>query len=430
MIDIREFGAVGDGTTNDTQAIQQAFDKGSERREAVLVPAGTFLTGTLHLRNHLHIELAAGSRLLGSPDAGDYEFDPNPNRKEGLRIYLLWGQNLDDVVITGEGTIDGNGREFWQDVFYFDDAPDVDRYKDVDSGYEIYRILKPKDPRPCLLYMENCRNITLEKFKIVNSAVYTVWLLGCTHILIQNLTVRNMRKGPNTDILDLDCSSDIVVRHCDLDAGDDCIALKSDIYRLGCDKYCGDILVEDCTLRTPTCGIRIGYEGDGDIRNCTFRRLKFIDSRHAVNIVSITPGKLPGSGLVIEKGCAIYDMVFEDFTVRNSAQVFYVWAGDGGNTGKFGGSIRNLVFRNITAEQLWGSYFGSTTFPCISDISFQNVKITQLKPLAPQSPDYIPGNWASNELGAVLTLKGVHNFTIDSASALIAPKDTLLIQMS
>lgn len=415
MVSVRDFNACGDGKTLDTAAVQKAIDYGAERGEKVVLPSGVYRCGTLFLRSNLHLELAEGAVLKGSGDIADYIRDTRVNART-LRFYFLWGKNIENVRISGTGTIDGSGRSFWEDIYFSGRVDDGT----ISCDPQEYDVLKPKSARPCVIYCENCRNLEFTGFTIVNSPSYTVWCLGCSKGVIEKLTVRNPRNGPNTDVMDIDCSQDFIIRKCDLAAGDDCIALKSDVSRLGRYAACEKITVEDCRLESATCAIRIGYEGDGPIRNCVFRDLEIINTRQGIDILSVAPGKGPSTEIIT--GTPVNNIRFENITMRNTAIAIFIWAGNLEGTTTYAAAIHDLTFRNIDAETLDGSYIGSRSGSLIRNLRFENFKMTVARELHEETnADFLPSHWGGRDFGAALWLRGVDDVAFDRDSEINVP---------
>ena len=147
---------------------------------------------------------------------------------------------------------------------------------------------------------------------------YTIWAIGCDNVVIDGITIRNPHDGPNTDGIDIDCCSDVRISNCSIDGGDDAIAIKSDAYQLGEDKPCENVVVTNCVLcSVPACGVRIGYEGDAVIRNCTFSNLTIFDTDIGLDMVSILPAR-PN----ILKGTRCENILFDNIVMRNVNQAF------------------------------------------------------------------------------------------------------------
>lgn len=214
IYNIMDYGATGDGKTDDAQAIQKAINACSEAGGGtVLVPSGhTFLCGPFKLASHIELHLAPNSRLLANPDESIYtESAFGANRGEGM----MWisGKDLKNVSITGTGTLDGNGVSFMG--------------KELEDSYE----LKPVtdfDPRPHLLTLTNVQKLVIRDISVRNSAYWSVHLIGCRNAMIDGITILNDLKIRNGDGIDIDHSKDVRISNCFIESGDDCICLKTD----------------------------------------------------------------------------------------------------------------------------------------------------------------------------------------------------------
>ena len=182
VYNIMDFGAKGDGTTDDSPALQAAIDACSEAGGGtVLVPAGhTFLCSPFRLASYVDLHLEPNSCLLANPDESVYtESAFGENRGEGM----MWisGKDLKNVSITGTGTIDGNGVSFMG--------------KELEDSYE----LKPVtdfDPRPHVLTLTNIEKLVIRDITIRNSAYWTVHLIGCRDASIDGISRRRHRRRP------------------------------------------------------------------------------------------------------------------------------------------------------------------------------------------------------------------------------------------
>ncbi len=405
MINVKDFGAAGDGARLETEALQRAIDAG----DRVLFPAGTYRTGTLKLHSNLTLHFEEGCRIVGSENIGDYIAD-TAKWAGSQHHYLFWGDAVDNVRLEGPGTIDGSGRAFWEDTF-FNGKKFVEPFV-----YEIenHQILRPKHPRPTLLYFENSTNLTFTGIKLGNAAAYTLWCLGCEHVLIDGVTIRNPYYGPNTDALDIDCCRNVEIRHCDIMAGDDCVALKSDNCRLGRMQPCEDIHVHDCRFSSSTCGVRIGYEGDAPIRRVVMRNLEIYDTRQGLDIVSIAPGKQPFTEIIT--GTPISDILFENIRMHNVVQPIYFWAGNGNGVNTYAASICNIRVRNLEAGTVTASsYIGTREGTAIHEIELTDISI-HMKREKPAEIVEIPSNWYSGNMKAVLNLRGIDGITLTNVN--------------
>ena len=357
-------GAKGDGVANDTAIIQKAIDALPEKG-TLIIPPGQYRCGGLKLKSRMTLRLAAGAELIGSGNIDDYISWGHLQRSTyGLGWAMLFGHDIEDVTIEGPGTINGSGQLFWT----YDGERSGDKFDQLTDGWKVYR---PNKKRPVPILLHTCRNVVLRDFLIVNSPAFTVWTLGCDKILIDTLTVRNHRYGPNTDVLDIDCCADVLIRNCDLDAGDDTIALKSNSDLLGKNKDCERITVENCRLSSSTCAVRTGYEGNSRIRDCVFRNIKIVNSRNGFNFVSVVPEHKSSP----YRGTRIENMVFENVTMEEVGRPFFVWSGSvlPEDNHKYIGFIRNIVFRNMKINSVDASFFGGDN---VSDITLENIDIS------------------------------------------------------
>jgi polygalacturonase len=180
VYDIQTYGATGDGKTDDAPAIQKAINSCSEAGGGVvLIPAGhTFLTGPFDLKSNIELRVANGATLLANPDENVYTKSAfRDNQGEGT----IWigGDNVQNVTLTGSGTIDGNGISFMG--------------KELDDSYEL-KPFKIKDPRPHLLTIVAGHHIDIHNLVVRNSAYWTVHLVGCDDVTISDLTLLNSVK--------------------------------------------------------------------------------------------------------------------------------------------------------------------------------------------------------------------------------------------
>ncbi len=414
VVNITETGAKGDGVFDNTGAIRKAVDiikdAGGGR---IIIPPGIYLAGTVDLCSHLELHLESGAVLKAIPDIAAFPRDSNPNAKT-LNHYFLRINKAEDIVISGSGTIDGSGPSFWHREYYNPELPPLADTEDAPDKVEVpvflYNVLKPQDDRVAVIYATDSREITIRDIKIKDASAFTVWLIGCEEITIHNIHVHNRRSGPNTDVLDIDCSRRVRISDCSISAGDDCIALKSDPHRTGTPFACEDITVTNCVLSSSTCAIRIGYEGDAPIRDCVFTNLVLTDCRHGIDMVSIAP---VCPTLTIEHGTPIERIIFSNIVMRNAGQAIFVWAGNEYPRDTYAGFIRDIRFSGICADCVSTSWIGSAIPGAIRDISFEDVKITTAEWLAAAAepdPLAIPSHWGGPWKAGALILNGISAF--------------------
>lgn len=246
--DIRDYGALADGKTLNTQAIQAAIDAVAQAGGGtVLVPPGTWLTGTINLCSNLVFELAAGAVLLGSPNLSDYQCKTWGHHGDRTPWHLLYAGNAANVTIQGRGTIRGNGKAFWN----------PQRASD-------WHFWSTDHHRPSpMVEIEDCRQVLIQDVVIEDSAGWTLHLYNSRHVRIQGLTIRNTFFGPNSDGIDLTGCQDVLIQGCDIATGDDAIALKTTDPSDPCER----IVITGCLLQTTCVAVRIGFESKQDFRD-------------------------------------------------------------------------------------------------------------------------------------------------------------------
>ncbi|MDR0337897.1 MAG: hypothetical protein LBI18_12485 [Planctomycetaceae bacterium] len=188
---VTDFGAVGDGETLNTKVLQSVIDACSNAGGGtVRFAPGTFLSGTLFLKDNVTLSLDTGAVLLGSKNKEDYIPIPRTNIREQPAFhfidgsFLLYAENVKNVTIEGRGTINGNGNSFWHDEM-------LSRH-----------VRKPKEWRPrALICFVLSQNIALRDVTLSDSPTYTFWSIACEDINIHGVRIINPQKGPNTDDL-------------------------------------------------------------------------------------------------------------------------------------------------------------------------------------------------------------------------------------
>ena len=360
---VRDFGAVGDGTTLDTEAIQKAIDKCSTSGGGcVCFSPGVYLSGTVFLKDNVRLVLEVNSVLRGSPRPEDYPaiarknihgnpaFNVPPFSGGG---FLIYADGVKNASIEGRGTIDGQGAEFW--------------FKEMISSW----VRKPKPKRPrALIGIVNSDSLLFRDVRLINSPCFTLWLIGCDNVNIDGITILNPQEGPNTDGIDIDCCNDVRISNCSIYGGDDAIAIKSDAGLLGKDKPCENITVTNCVLSGgAACGVRLGYEGDSIIRNCTFSNLTIVDTENGLDILSVLPGQP-----TILKGSRCENISFNNVVMRNVNQAIYFWMGNlaGGETQVH---LKNIIVSNVIAESRSGSYIGGFPQKQVESVTLSNIRL-------------------------------------------------------
>lgn len=286
--DVRAFGAIGDGKRLDTGAINAAIRASArEGGGTVEFPPGVYLTGTIEVLSNITLHLQAGARILGSPNPSDYRSIDRST--EGRSSSLILAQGAENIAILGPGSIDGNGRSFVMQPRqphppgFFDPAATrqgkafFDRNQENRDGPD--RMLE----RPgVLVLLVECRALALRGLSVVDAPNWCIHLAGCRSAVLAGLTVRNSLRIPNADAIDLSSSRDVSVTDCNLEAGDDGIAVSpcADGYSPG---VAENITVSNCVITSRSAGVRLGWAAR-DIRHLRFERLVIRDSNRGIGI--------------------------------------------------------------------------------------------------------------------------------------------------
>jgi polygalacturonase len=271
-LNVRAFGATGDGKTRDTAAFQKALDAcAAAGGGKVAVPAGDYLIGSIELKSNTTLWLEKDAKLLGSPDLADYPVIKV--RWEGRWIdghrALISAAKAEHIAVVGPGHVAGN--------------PTL-------GGRQMPR-------RPAVIEPIDCRDVRLEGFSASQQRMWTIHPTYCEDVVVRNLTIRSV--GGNSDGVDVDSCKHVRIEGCDIESGDDCIAIKSgrgmEGYRLA--RATEDVLISNCTLGDNIFAcIGIGSETSGGIRNVRIEHCKFTFAKtYAIYIKS-----RPGRGAFIE----------------------------------------------------------------------------------------------------------------------------------
>jgi polygalacturonase len=290
VCDVTAYGAKGDGVTKDTHAIQDAIDAcAAKGGGTVRLPSGTFLTGPIVLKNHITLEVDAGVTLLGSQDKADYP-EVQELREPALQP-LLSAANAEHIIIRGGGTIDGNGKPWWDAVYAHR----------AGSNF-------PAAMRPRLILFDHCKHVLIENMTIQNSASWQVVPYYSDDVVIRNGKILAPARSPNTDGIDPFSSSHVTISHMTIDTGDDNIAIKSGQPNSpGPDSPSTDIVITDCTFLHGH-GMSMGSEIAGGVQRVRARRIHFQGTASGVRIKSNR-----------DRGGDIGNFDFRDLTMENVA---------------------------------------------------------------------------------------------------------------
>ncbi len=381
---IRDYGAVGDGKTLDTVAIQKTIDAcAAAGGGTVRFTKGTWLSGSLFLKSRVHIQLDQNAVLLGSTRKEDYKYVDYydrkylniPEDKTSSAAYLIYADGVENITIKGSGIIDGNGETFWT--------------KPKTKNYQVWDV--PSWRPRALICIVRSRFLTFQDITLRNSPTYTIWTMKCEDLAFHHLTIKNPIYGPNTDGLDIDCCRRVVISDCNITGGDDSVAIKSDSGPFGAEEFaCEDISVSNCVFCAgPACGVRIGYEGDSIIRNCSFSNITIWNSDLGIDLVSI----LPPPRYSIKHGSRIENITFSNLTMRNVGNPIHFWLNNQIPLEKPTIYMRNISISNMVAECSQCCYIGGYADQNIEKIYLSNIRLIPTGTCSPELPATALPNW-------------------------------------
>lgn len=369
---IDEFGAIANEEFVNTEAITNTIKECKlNGGGTIYIPTGKYKTGSIRLYSNMTLFLEAGAELFFVNDVE--EFPIIYTRWEGTEMDCyqpcIYGQDGQNIRVTGYGTVNGNGHVWWQ------------RFRDQTLAY----------PRPTLISFVNVKQVEISNIKVMNSPSWTLHPLQCENVNIDNVTIKNPKDSPNTDGIDPESCSGVRITNCYIDVGDDCIAIKSGIETADALVPCKNIEIVNCTMIHGHGGVVIGSEMSGSVKNVVISNCCFQDTDRGIRFKS-----LRGRGGVVE------DIVINNIIMENIVCPFimnlYYNCGSGGNLDIAGIKeslpitvetpiIRNVVITNIIAKEVSvaGFFYGLAEMP-IDTVYFHNIRVDIKKEDIPVLP--------------------------------------------
>lgn len=369
-----DFGAKGNGVTDDASAIQKTIDACSQAGGGNVVFSAnhTFLSGPVELKSNVNIVLETHSVWKANPDESIYRKSAF-GKNEGEGMMWIWAKDIENLSFSGHGTIHGNGIQFMRAELF--------------DSYE----LKPVttfDPRPHVLTLIGVKNLSIRDITICEGAYWTVHLIGCDGALIDGINLLNNLKIRNGDGIDIDHSKNVRIANCHITSGDDAICLKN---RREFEEYgsCHDIVVTNCVMESRSCTIKIGSENMDSIY-------------HVVIDNCVIKGSNRGLGIQNRDEGTVTDVVFSNIILDchlwsdvwwGKAEPIYVtsyprangnhkdanWRFPKGQTVGKCGEVSRIYFNNIYATSENGCFIGGDTKDKVRDIYLNNVHLNLKK---------------------------------------------------
>jgi len=276
-----EYGAVSDGVTNPTKAIQKATDACTKAGGGVVTfKQGNYVTGALFLKSNIHLRIDKGVTLLGSQDDADYPslFTRVAGIEMNWPAALINVNEQKNVKISGGGTIDGQGKKWW------------DKYWALRREYEPKGLRWASDydaERIRLMVIWKSSDVTVENLNLKRSGFWTVQVVYSDHVTVDGIKISD-NEGPSTDGVDIDSSSHVLVQNCDIDNNDDDICLKSgrDFDGLRVNRPTEYVVVRGNIIRRGGGALSFGSETSGGIRKVVAYNNRGIGTKEGIRFKS------------------------------------------------------------------------------------------------------------------------------------------------
>ncbi len=365
--DVTKFGAVGDNKTDCTEAFQKAIAAcHAAKGGRVVVPAGEFITGAIRLKSNVNLHVSSGATIRFSQDPRRYPVVFT--RWEGIELMnyspFIYAFEEENIAITGQGTIDGNadcdhwwpwkGRSKcgWK-------QGDPNQAKARATLFEMAEKRVPVSERvfgeghylrPQFIQPYRCKNVLLEGVTLKNSPMWQVHPVLCTNVTVQKMTITsasaNRESGPNTDGCDPESCADVLIKDCDFNTGDDCIAIKAGRNEDGrrVNARSENIIIQNCHMKDGHGGVTIGSEISGGVSNVFAENCR-MDSPHLDIAVRIKNNAMRGGRL---ENIFVRNIVVGQVAMAGVSIDFYY---EEGEAGKFTPVVRNVDIRNLTIEK-------------------------------------------------------------------------------
>ncbi len=289
---LKDFGAVGDGQANNSDAFKAAVaavDKAGGGK--LVVPSGDWFTGPIDLCSAIDLHLEKGATIFFSPKFEDYGTSPR------YRV-LLRTSNAHDVKISGEGTINGHGEAWWTAA------------EDFKQKANAVKARSNTMPRPNMVGFDKCQRVRVEGVTLTASPKFNLVPSLCQDVTVDSITILNPhKKSPNTDGIDPSLCQRMIIAHCVIDTDDDNIAIKSGG---AAGEGVSDLLITDCTFKHGH-GCSFGSETSGGDRRVTVRNCTFEDTDIGVRFKSDRT-----------RGGLVEDVVYENLKMKNVGQAIVI----------------------------------------------------------------------------------------------------------
>lgn len=378
---VKDFGAIDDNKTVNTQAIQKAIDSCNKAGGGTVVIDGDiFISGTLLLKTNVNLKITKNTTLLASINPNDFPaVEPFIDATGQYRGQCFIGAiDVKNVSITGKGTIDGRGAMFTQkkitqrakELGITINKPNLEGLIAKSQNY-VSKTIRVTN-RPFLIRIIRSKNIKLRDIHLRQPAAWTLHFLNCTNFEVNGIDIYS-HANKNNDAIDIDSSVNGIIKNCTINSGDDAICFKSTS-----PNPTTNIKVSNCNISSGWGALKFGTESMGDFKNIVVRNCFIHDTR--------------GGGIKVlsADGANVKNILIENIVMKNVEMPIFIRLCERrlvyrGAERKPVGSIDNVIIKNIKAtvsepEKLrmnptTGFYFSGTSNHKLGTISIENVKI-------------------------------------------------------
>lgn len=337
VYNIVDYGAVADGKTLNTQAIQAAIDAASKNNGGkVVFPKGAFLSGSIVMKSNVDIYIEKDAVLLGSTNPEDYKAletkgrPTSPKNDDNSQLALLLAHRANNISVSGNGLIDGQGRA----LALLIDSLHHEGIR-IDPNYS-YTNMRPNETvRPKLFRFSECKQVEVTDLELKNSAGWGLSFELCHNLTLDNLKIIN-RAFWNNDGMDITDCKNVRITNCDVNSADDGICLKS--YYPG---YSNDsIYIANCTIRSSASAIKFGTASYGGFKNVTIENIEIYDTfRSAIALESVDGG-------------TIENIIVRNIKAVNTGNAIFIRLGH--RDGETPGIIKNIHIKDMEVQVPFG----------------------------------------------------------------------------
>lgn len=321
---IKKYGAISDGITNNTVAIQKAIDEASAKGGGVVViPAGRFVTGVIDIKSDVELHLANGAVLLGSPIRADYG--------EGKASALIVATGAHHIAITGHGMIDGQGEKLIKDIYVRLRAGTL-----RDTEWKIpnpwHQTRPAEENRPKLIEFKNCDDIKVKQITLKNGLCWIQNYKSCSNLVVDSIRVESVTFWNNDGIDITDCKNARLTNSF-FNAADDGICLKSEDPQGACE----NVYVANCKVRSSASAVKFGTASHGGFKKITVKNIIVYDTfRSAI-------------ALEVVDGATMEDITVDNIKATNTGNAIFVRLGRRNQKAPVG-KLHGIHISNITVD--------------------------------------------------------------------------------